>query len=145
MQIGDEKEILYLIAPSKKERKMWEDAFLQGENRASAANKYRDNQGKKITTVYNIIVATKKGNTMLARCHWGAYGSKATGLWSCCNESRKDALGCRSAATITRRGSIVSQASARSDDTLTSDTDSEPESSIRHSSSCSSGLSNYSS
>ena len=92
-----------------------------------------------------VIVATNKGNTMLDHYHWGAYGSKATGQWSCCNESRNDALGCRSAATLTRKGSDVSQASARSDDTLTSDADSAPTSSIRHSSSCSSGLSNYSS
>ena len=81
---------------------------------------------------------------MLDHYHWGAYGSKATGQWSCCNENRKDAPGCQNAAaTSARKDSNVSQTSSKSDDTLNSDIDSL--SSIRQSSSCNSGLSNYSS
>ena len=91
------------------------------------------------------LVATKMGNTLLDLYHWGAYGSKATGQWSCCNEKRKDALGCRNVGTtLTRNSSNVSQASVRSNDTWNSDVNSST-SSIRNSSSCSSGVSNYSS
>ena len=77
---------------------------------------------------------------MLERYHLGAYGSKITGQWSCCNESRKDASGCQGFTTQTRKDSDISQASTKSDDTLKSDNGSLI-SSITHSSSCSSGLS----
>ena len=78
---------------------------------------------------------------MMERYHFGAYGSKITGQWSCCNESRKDASGCQSVTTLTRN---ISQTSIKSDDTLKSD-NSSLTSSITHSSSCSSGSSKYSS
>ena len=78
---------------------------------------------------------------MLERYHFGAYGSKTTGQWSCCNESRKDASGCQSVTTLTRKDSGIS---TKSDDTLKSDNGSLT-SSITHSSSCSSGLSKHSS
>ena len=80
---------------------------------------------------------------MLERYHWGAYGSKTTGQWSCCNKSGMNAPGCQSITTTSRKYSDVSQTSIQSDDTLKSDNDSST-SSLRHSSSCSSGLSNYS-
>lgn len=80
---------------------------------------------------------------MLEHYHWGAYGSKTTGQWSCCSENRKDAPGCRSVTTSPRKDSDVSQTSTQSDDALKSDVDSLT-SSIRYSSSCSSGISNYS-
>ena len=89
---------------------------------------------REVTVMLNVftlmIVASKRGNTMLERYHWGAYGSKTTGQWSCCNENRKDAPGCQSAdATSTRKDSVVSQSSTKSDDTLISDLNS-PTSSI---------------
>ena len=87
-------------------------------------------------------VATNKGNEMLQYYHCGVYGSKTTGKWSCCDQRGKDAQGCTPAATQPRKVSVVSQTSVRSDDTLKSDS---PGSSVRHSSSCSSGMSNYSS
>ena len=90
------------------------------------------------------LVAGERRNKMLERYHLGAYGSKTTGQWSCCNESRKDASGCRSVTTLTRTDSGISQISTKSDDTLKSDNGSLT-GSITHSSSCSSGLSKYSS
>ena len=81
---------------------------------------------------------------MMERYHFGAYGSKTTGQWSCCNESRKDASGCQSVTTQTRKYSDTSLTSTKSDDTLKSD-NSSLTSSITHSSSCSSGSSKYSS
>ena len=44
MQIGDEEEILYLIAPSKSERNTWKEAFRQGEKTFSVT--HRDSQVK---------------------------------------------------------------------------------------------------
>lgn len=75
---------------------------------------------------------------MLERYHWGAYGSKTTGRWSCCEKSEMDAQGCKNAvATSTRKDS---QTSVKSDDTLKNDLGSST-SSLRHSSSCDSDLS----
>ena len=124
--MGDETEVLYLIAPTEADKEKWKDAFLKGESTLTFMLRLT-------TTMPKNSVAAEKGNI-----------DGSTTTWcpecSCYNETRKEALRCQSVTTITRK---VSQTSVKSDVTLKNDSDSTA-SPIRRSSSCSSGFSNCS-
>lgn len=120
--------MLYLKAFTEELKKKWIDAFARG-NKPDSLNK---NYYK-----YQFVAANMKGNVMLESYHSGAYGSKVTEVWSCCEQSGLQAPSC-TPATHTGRMSVTFN-SVASDDTLISDT--ATGSSLQRSSSCESNMS----
>lgn len=121
--------MLYLKAFTEELKKKWIDAFARG-NKPDILNKIKCN--------YSFVAANVKGNVMLKSYHSGAYGSKVTGVWSCCEQSGLQAPSC-TPTTYTGRTSLLTFNSVASDDTQISDT--ATGSSFQRSSSCESNMS----